>query len=259
MLKLLFLQCILMATIHTVGVAQNNRITTYEKIGWYGCLTSIKLNNEFGIHAEYQWRRDNYITDWLQGLLRVGVNYHATPKVLFRVGYALAETYPYGEIPINALGRDFTEHRIFEMAQISHNESILDITHRFMLEQRFVGRYSSASVAQEDEFPLLNRVRYMLRLQMPLAGNAIQDNTPYLAAFDEVMIGFGENVNANIFDQNRIGVVAGYRFIKSFRIEAGYINQIVQFGRQLNGKNIFQNNSGVILSAYVNVDLSKPE
>jgi len=50
----------------------------------------------------------------------------------------------YGEYSINSLGRDFTEHRIFEMAQLSHKEGTVDFTHRFMLEQRLVGRYSSA-------------------------------------------------------------------------------------------------------------------
>jgi len=259
MLKLLALICILIATILTTSVAQNNRITTYEKIGWYGCFTTIKLNNESGLHAEYQWRRDNYITDWQQGLLRVGFTYNVNPKLLFRIGYAWAETYPYGEIPINALGRDFTEHRVFEMVQLAHAEGIVDISHRFIVEQRFVGRYSSASVEQEDEFPLLNRVRYMVRLQIPLTGDAVKDNTPYIAAYDEVMIGFGENVNANVFDQNRIGLLAGYRFNKNIRIEGGYLHQIAQFGRQLNGKNIFQNNSGLILNAYINVDLSKQD
>jgi hypothetical protein len=60
---------------------------------------------------------------------------------------------------------------------------------------------------------------------------------------------FGQNVNANVFDQNRIGVLLGYRFNKHIRLEAGYLNQIVQFGRQINGQAVFQNNNGVIVNA----------
>lgn len=82
------------------------------------------------------------------------------------MGYAWIETYPYGEFPINGLGRDFTEHRIFEIAQLSHKEGIVDFSHRFMLEQRFVGRYSTVMESTEDEFPLLNRLRYMARIQV---------------------------------------------------------------------------------------------
>ncbi len=143
------------------------------------------------------------------------------------------------------------------MVQLSHKEGIVDFSHRFMLEQRFVGRYSSANVEKEDEFPLLNRMRYMVRLQVPLKGKEIKDKTPYIALYDEIFVGFGENVNANIFDQNRIGILLGYRFNKNIRIEGGYLNQTVQFGRQINGQNVFQNNNGLIINANFNIDLTK--
>ena len=189
--------------------------------------------------------------------MRVGTNLQISPNILLRAGYAWIETFNYGTYPINVFGRDFTEHRIFEMVQLSHKEGILDFSHRFMLEQRFVGRYSSTNVEKEDEFPLLNRLRYMVRLQLPLKGKEIIDKTPYLALYDEIFIGFGENVNANIFDQNRIGVLLGYRFNKNVRIEGGYLNQIIQFGRQINGQNVFQNNNGLILNANFNIDLTQ--
>lgn len=235
--------------------AQNNRINTHESIGWYGLFSTFKVSKKVGILTEYQWRRDNIITDWQQSLLRVGVNYQANPRVLLRLGYAWIETFPYGEIPINGLGRDFTEHRIFQMAQITHKESKIDFTHRFMLEQRFIGRYSTAVQTKEDQFPLLHRMRYMCKLQTPLTKKT---KSPYIALYDEIHIGFGKNVNANIFDQNRIGVMLGYSFNKSFRLEGGYINQTVQFGRQINGQSVFQNNNGIVVNANFNFDLTKP-
>jgi hypothetical protein len=143
------------------------------------------------------------------------------------------------------------------MAQLTHKEGKVDFQHRFMLEQRFVGRYSSAAVSKEDQFPLLHRARYMIRLQVPLKGNQITDKTPYLALYDEVFIGFGSNVNANVFDQNRLGLLAGYRFNKFFRIEGGYINQILQFGRLVNNQPVFQHNHGLIINANFSADLFK--
>jgi hypothetical protein len=88
----------------------------------------------------------------------------------------------------------------------------------------------------------------MIRLQAPLKGREIKDKTAYAAVYNEIMIGFGKNVAANIFDQNRIGLLLGYRFSKSLRIEAGYLNQTLQFGRLINGRNIFQSNSGLIVN-----------
>ena len=237
--------------------AQNNRLNTNNDIGWYNYFGTFKVSEKIGIHTEYQWRRNKLIPDWQQSLLRVGLNYNLNPRVMFRGGYAWIETFPYGEFPLNGLGRDFTEHRIFEMVQLSHKEGVVDFSHRFMLEQRFVGRYSSANQTFEDEFPLLQRARYMIRIQMPLKGKEIKDKTPYVALYDEIFVGFGENVNANVFDQNRIGIQLGYRFNKNVRIEGGYLNQTLQFGRQINGQNVFQNNNGLILNANFNIDLTK--
>lgn len=238
-------------------IGQNNRINNNNSIGWYNFFGTFKISEKFGIHTEYQWRRNEMITQWQQSLLRIGVNYNLNSRVLFRVGYGWIETYPYGEIPINGMGRNFTEHRIFEMVQLNHKEGIVDFSHRFMFEQRFVGRYSSINEPTEDEFPLLNRIRYMIRVQVPLKGNEIKDKTPYLAFYDEIFIGFGKNVNMNVFDQNRIGLLLGYRFNKNIRIEGGYLNQTVQLGRQIEGKNVFQNNNGIILNTNLNFDLTK--
>ncbi len=256
-MKFKFLLFVTLFFFSRISFAQNNRLNTNNDIGWYNYFGTFKVSEKFGIHTEYQWRRNNLIKDWQQSLLRVGVNYNLNPRVMFRVGYAWIETFPYGEYPLNALGRDFTEHRTFQMVQLAHKEGIVDISHRFMLEQRFVGRYSSANQTTEDQFPLLNRARYMVRFQVPLRGKAIKDKIPYIALYDEVFIGFGQNVNANVFDQNRIGALIGYRFNKFVRIEGGYLNQTLQFGRQINGKNVFQNNNGLILNANFNIDLTK--
>ena len=73
---------------------QNNRLNTNNNIGWYNYFGTFKVSNKIGIHTEYQWRRNNFITDGQQSLLRVGVNYTLNPCVLFRVGYGWIETYP---------------------------------------------------------------------------------------------------------------------------------------------------------------------
>jgi len=238
-------------------LGQNNRLNTSNHIGWYTYFGTFKLSNKLGLHTEYQIRRNQVITEWQQSLLRIGLNYALHPSVQVRVGYGWIETFPYGEYSLNGFGKQFTEHRIFQMAQLSQKLGKVDFSHRFMLEQRFVGKYSAANATRESEFPLLNRMRYMVRLQIPLKGNEIQDKTIYLAFYDEVFVGFGKHVNANVFDQNRIGILLGYRFSKNFRLEGGYLNQTLQFGRQINGKNVFQYNNGLIINSNFNFDLFK--
>ena len=53
------------------------------------------------------------------------------------------------------------------------------------------------------------------------------------------------------------GLLLGYKLDNSLRIEAGYLNQILQLGREIDGKNIFQYNSGLIVNTILNIDLSK--
>lgn len=248
---------ILISSISIPAFSQNTRINNYNAIGWYNYFGTFKLSEKFGIHSEYQFRRNNIITDWQQSLLRVGVNYQVNPKLQFRIGYAWIETFPYGDIPINSMGKDFTEHRIFQMITVTDKISKVDLSHRFMLEQRWVGRYSNMNLKSEDEYPYLNRMRYMFRFQMPLKGKEVIDKTPYLVMYDEVFIGFGKNAGENIFDQNRLGFLLGYRLNSAFRLEAGYLNQIVQLGREVNSRNVFQYNNGFILNANFNFDLSR--
>jgi hypothetical protein len=254
--KTAFYIIVLLSVISGSINAQNTRLSNYNTIGWYNYFGTFKVSQKFGIHTEYQFRRTEIITEWQQSLLRVGVNYQLNPKIQFRLGYAWIETFSYGEIPINGMGKDFTEHRLFQMATLTDKGSIVDLSHRFILEQRWVGRYSNANFTNEDEFPLLNRFRYMFRLQIPLKGKGTIDKTPYISIYDEIFIGFGDNVNENIFDQNRIGILLGYRFCSLVRIEAGYLNQTLQLGREVNNRNVFQRNNGIIVNVNFNIDLT---
>jgi len=253
MKKLLLILIVLYGLISSNIYAQNTRLNIYETIGWFDVFSTIQMKKKIGLHQEYQWRRSRFVETWQQSLLRVGLNYQFRPNVLFRLGYAWIETHGYGDLPIEVNGKDFTEHRIFQMIQHNTQEGSFFITHRYMLEQRFIGKYSDASDKKDDTFIFTNRMRYMIRVQTSILKNKL-NNKAYFAAYDEIFIGFGRNVKKNIFDQNRIGLVLGYQFSTNFKIEAGYLNQIIQFGRQIDQQEIFQHNNGLIVNTYFNFD-----
>ncbi|MEY3631644.1 MAG: hypothetical protein RL408_1198, partial [Bacteroidota bacterium] len=50
-LAILFVSC-------QYSLAQNNRLTTSNTIGWYNYFGTFKLSEKTGIHTEYQWRRN---------------------------------------------------------------------------------------------------------------------------------------------------------------------------------------------------------
>jgi len=253
--------CILISTIIClfgfISSAQNTRITDKNAIGWFNNFTTIKFSAKWSGHLEYQWRRENFVKDWQQSLFRTGINYQVNNKLTLRAGYAWIETFAYGDIPLQAAGKRFPEHRAFQMATITDHLNRVEMIHRFMLEQRWIGRYTNVALSKPDDFLFLNRLRYMYRLQMPIGRKKIEDKTPYAAIYDEIFIGFGKNVNENVFDQNRLALLLGYRFNKNFRIEGGFLQQIVQLGREVSNRNVFQYNNGIILNSYLNFDVSK--
>ncbi len=243
--------------INTVIQAQNTRIHDNNNIGWFSLNTSFKLTSKLSFSSEYHWRRADFVNKWQISLWRSSFNYQIHPKVQVRLGYGWIENFPYGEIPINSYGKNFNEHRIFQALFITDKVSRVELSHRIMLEQRWIGKYSNASLNKEDLTVFANRIRYMFRAQMPIFKETMADNTLYFAAYDELMIGFGKNVNQNIFDQNRLGLLLGYKFNSTIRIEGGYFNQIVELGREVENRNVFQNNKGIIFNCFANFDFSK--
>jgi hypothetical protein len=234
--------------------AQNTRTVDDNAIGWFANFTTLRLADRWSGHLEYQFRRDDLVTHWQQSLFRTGINYHANDQLTLRAGYAWIETFPYGDFPIQAAGRQFPEHRLYQMATLQNPVGRFGISHRFMLEQRWVGQYLEPASPRPDRTVYTNRARYMLRVQVPLFKPKLEDRTAYLAAYDEIFIGFGRNVGENIFDQNRIGLLLGYRFSPAFRLEGGYFQQLVLFGREIQNRSVLQNNQGFIVNTYVDLD-----
>lgn len=101
----------------------------------------------------------------------------------------------------------------------------------------------------EDWF-FLHRFRYQFRTQYPFYSKG--DKQLYGAAADEIFIGAGKNLGVNIFDQNRIFALLGYKLNKKLSIEAGYMNQTLQQGRRVNNSTIMQRNNGVVVSSFIN-------
>ncbi|AFL85039.1 long-chain fatty acid transport protein [Belliella baltica DSM 15883] len=231
--------------------AQSYRTSENNSIGWYAAFLTYNLNDKWSIHGEFQWRRTEIISEGKQNLYRTGINYKIHPNVILRSGFAYIDTYPYGKIPIQSAGKTFPEYRTYQMAQVSNPLGNIMLTHRFMLEQRWVGIFTDSNLSKSDDQVYLNRARYMARLDIPLGISSVEKKVPYLAVYDEMFIGFGKNVNQNIFDQNRIGLLIGHKFNKEIRSEIGFISQTVQFGRLINAQEYMQYNNGLIWNTYI--------
>jgi hypothetical protein len=241
---LFLLSCILMTGLHA-----QNRLHTNNTMVWLNQFHTINLNKNWSILAEYQWRRTEGLKSWQQSLLRGGLQYKFANGLSALVGYGWIETFPYGDYP-PASPHPFPEHRIYEQLSWSDNVGRVMLNHRGRLEQRLLGVLNPAATDGREitRWNYLNRVRYQLKATVPLNHTKLEDKTVYAGAYDELFIGFGKNVNANIFDQNRFGVLLGYKLNKRFSLEAGYFHQTVQQPQPVGGKPVFQNNNGLIVN-----------
>lgn len=233
------------ATLVTHFSLAQNRISEHNTIGWFSTTITPAVSKKVSLHGEYQWRRDDLVKNWQQSLLRVGVNYKIHPQVTLHAGYAWIETFPYGTYTLSSVPRRFPEHRVYEQLVVTANVGKSALMHRLRLEQRWLGRFASMDT-DRPSYVFLNRLRYMPRLDIPLSAKW------YAAFYDEIFIGFGKNVGENVFDQNRVSALMGYKANKNFRVEGGFLNQTVQLGREIEGKNVFQYNNGVIINTYFN-------
>lgn len=235
-------------------VKSQNRLQDNNSIGWLAMFNTIKWSSKWSSHLEFQYRRADFVKHAQQNLYRFGINYDALPNAQIRFGFATVTTFPYGDYPINTFGKTFGENRFFEMIALHQKLYSLQMTHRLMLEQRWIRKFSAPSVEKADDVSYSNRFRYMFKAQLPVG--ARKEKKSYLAAFDELFVSFGKNVGENVFDQNRTGFLVGRSFNNVFKLEGGYFCQILQLSREIESKNVIQYNQGFIINSYFNFNKS---
>jgi len=192
--------------------------TDQQNSGWLFLLNNTKISEKWGAYMDIQVRSaDKY--DHVRNLLfRPGITYYASDKHEITLGYLLNETFiRLPETPDYSL----TEHRIWEQYVFKHKIKAISASHRFRLEQRFIERNNT-----DDLFA--QRFRYFFRFLIPLEKGVIKfEKGLFLAIQNEIFLNIQhkDQLNGQLFDQNRAYAAAGYRFSKKLDIEAGYMNQ----------------------------------
>lgn len=231
----------------------NNRIHTTNHNAWLMYFGNHKISSRFGIHAEAQWRRNNFLSDDQQLLLRTGLDYYLKDNSRITVGYAFVETYPYGDFHV---AKAFSEHRIWQQFATAQQLGKVKLAHRYRLEQRMIGN-SNTTAASNARFE--NRFRYQAKATMPL--NPSSKHPFFLSVYDEVFINWGKDVGYNIFDQNRLYGALGFTISSTAKIELGFLYQTVQL-RGLDtalttARNKIEDNYTFQLGFFHNLDFSK--
>ena len=167
-------------------------------------------------------RRDGDLAGWRQLLLRGGLGWATTPTTRVAAGYAYMRSYANAELEVPAT---YPEHRLWQMAQLTHTVGLVTLTHRVRLEERWIGDADVAggegsSGTAVRTWRRTTRGRYQLRAAIPFPGT--RDRVS-LAASEELFASSAGGATAA--DQNRFAVTLGTRVAPTLRMEVGYLNR----------------------------------
>ena len=178
---------------------------------WLIYIGNKKVNSQWNIHNEVQYRNYDAVGDLEQLLLRTGVGYNLSENnhnLLLGYGYISSENY----VADTQDKTSVNEHRIFQQFTSKQSVGVVSLTHRYRFEQRFV----------EADYKM--RLRYFLAAKIPLQKTESGVSKLYLSAYNEVFL----NTKSAVFDRNRVYAGVGYQLTKNIRMEAGYMNQLFE-------------------------------
>ncbi len=178
---------------------------------WLIYIGNKQLNQKWNLHHEVQYRNYDAIGDLEQLLIRTGLGYNLTENnnnILLGYGYILSENY-IGDSNEKA---SVNEHRIYQQFTTKQKVGIVNLSHRYRFEQRFV----------EADFKM--RFRYFLGLKVPFSTKESALKKYYFSAYNEIFL----NTKTSIFDRNRVYAGIGYKLNSNLKLEAGYMNQFFE-------------------------------
>lgn len=252
-----------------VSTLQAQTIKTDQYNTWMVYTGNHKLSEKWGLHTEYQFRRNDWFSKPMQNIVRLGLDYKFNKDVTLTAGWSYIETFPYGdfaeEVPAKYNNYKFNEQRIWEQIVIKHDQvGCFVFDSRFRLEQRWgasiknIGTDTNPYYVRYDDpvegyWKYRQRIRYRFRLQVPLNNSKILKNTIFLVVGDEIFINFGKYVTKNIFDQNRMYLGLGYKVNKDADVQLGYLNQFIEKSDGIHK----ENNHTLQATLTYNIDFSK--
>lgn len=211
--------------------SQDRKIFYPHQVFWSKTeVNQLDRNNQWGIGGDFVYRRksgldNNYLlSEPLRISFRPWVHYQFSPKArmsLSPIGYMHTHEYlgkpedlerpPYHEWRTTL---QFFHHQKSESGKWMH-------TWRYRYELRWQERPGL------DEYRFFTRFRLRYRFRYMLTGSDFYaDKTWYAAVSNEIGLNLGRNVVYNTFNQNRLYIGIGHRFLHAARVEVRYVDRV---------------------------------
>lgn len=180
---------------------------------WLMFTNQTRLSERFSIHIEGQYRSYEAGPNTEQVLTRAGVNFHINKTATGSLGYGYIVNYAYDKELLP--GIQSVENRIWQQFTLRSSIGRVLFDHRYRLEQRWI--------QSKTNFRYLDRIRYALRITIPINKKEIEKNTLFISVYDELFIHFTKTP----FDRNRLYGALGFQFNKNANVQLGCLAQTV--------------------------------
>lgn len=205
------LSCLIFLTGNSFFITAQNK--TDEPGNWFMLYNQTRFHKNWSTHADIQYRNYTITPNAEQLLMRVGLNFHFDPNVVFTAGCAWVTTYnnDYEFFKPQIM----EENRVWEQIQLKNIFGRINFTHQYRLEQRWIERNSKVNYQ--------NRIRYLLRLIIPINKKELTTGTLFTNCYNEVFI----KIDNSPFERNRLFGALGYQFNALSNVQVGYLLQTV--------------------------------
>lgn len=217
---------LLFSTLH----AQESKIIYPHNVFWSKTeINQLDKNNRWGFGLDFVYRRKSGLSDKslfaepLRESLRPWAHYQFSP-------YARLSLSPLGYMRTNEyIGKaeDLDRPDYFELRstfQFFHHQKTPNGKWMHTWRYRYELRWQEQP--GQDDFRFLTRFRFRYRIRYVFTGNDFyKNNTFYAAVSNEIGLNIGKSVVFNTFNQNRLYIGAGYRFLTAARVELRYVDR----------------------------------
>lgn len=201
---------------------QQNTVASGDFNNWFFLHPQISTTKHWTFASEIHIRRDDWVKNWRNLLIRPYVVYDFGPKVDLAAGYSYIRSW--GVAPSYAAGPS-NEHNIWEQFSLHHQLHKLEFSHRYRFEHRFKDRWrAEGEDLVRDGFDFANRFRYRMILKYPLVKIG-EEQDLYLHIFDEIWVNQYDYLLFKNLARNWFYVGIGYHLNKEWNVEIAYMNQ----------------------------------
>ena len=211
----------------SIGVqAQTEKNVDQQSLLWTRYYNQLELNNIWSIHTEIDNRIFTIPVTQNSFVSRTQLRGKVTEKIELGVGFAYFSVAT--QDPKVKTGFHIPEYRLQQDATVKQALGKVNVTHRYMLEERFV--HNASKVMLENGTTFYLRFRYRVQADYTFW----KKEKYYLKGivYDEIMINGGNRIIKNTFDQNRVYAALQVGVSPVVALELGYLNS---FQERANG------------------------